>query len=93
MNTEKSAYLWMLFSSQFKYCSLIWIFHNRSLNSKINKLHERCLDVSYNDGHSSYNELVNLDNSVSMHHKNLQILATKTCDIYTGLTTNILNEF
>ena len=83
----------MLFSSQFKYCSIIWIFHNRSLNRKINKLRERYLDVIYNDGHSSYNELVNLDNSVLIHHKNVQILATKTCKIYTGLTTNILNEF
>ena len=29
---------------------------------------EGCLCVIYNDGHSSYDELLNLDNSVSIHH-------------------------
>ena len=51
------------FSSQFNYCSLTWMFHNR--------LH----------GHSSYVELLNLDNSVSKHHSNVQILAT---EMFTG---------
>ena len=57
----------------------------------MNILHERCLRVIYNDGHSSYDELLNLDNSVSIHHKNLQILATEIFRIYTGSTTDILN--
>ena len=68
------------------------MFHNKSLNHKINKLHERCLRVIYNDAHSSYDELLNLDNSVSMHHKNLQILGTEMGQLYTGSATNILNE-
>ena len=41
------------------------MFHNRSLNHKINRLHERCLRViNNNDSHSSYDKLLNLDNSV-----------------------------
>ena len=32
--------------------------------------------VIYNDGNSFYDELLNLDNSVSIHHKHLEILAT-----------------
>ena len=39
------------------------MFHNRSLNHKINRSHERCLRVIYNDGHSSYDEFLSLDNS------------------------------
>ena len=27
--------------SQFNYCLLIWMFHSRTLNNKINRLHER----------------------------------------------------
>ena len=27
--------------SQFNYCPLVWMCHNRTLNNKINKLHER----------------------------------------------------
>ena len=80
------------FSSQFNYCCLTWVFHNRSLNHKINRLHERCPRVIYNDSHSSYDELLNLGNSVSIHHRNLQILATEMFRVYTGSATDILNE-
>ena len=55
------------FLHQFNYCPLTWMFHNKSLNHKINRLHETCLCVIYNDGHPSYDEL-NLDNFVSIHH-------------------------
>ena len=68
------------------------MFHNRSLNHKINRLHERCLRIIYNDGHSSYDELLNLDNSVSMHHRNLQMLATEMLKLYSRSATNVLNE-
>ena len=33
--------------SQFNYCPLVWMFHNRTLNNKINKLHERALRIVY----------------------------------------------
>ena len=72
------------FLSQYNYSPLTWMFHNRLLNHKINRLHERCLCVIYNDGHSSCDELLNLDNSVSIHHRNLQILATEIFRVYTG---------
>ena len=68
------------------------MLHNWSLDHKINKLHERCLRVIYNDGHSSYDELLNLDNSVSIQIKNLQILATEMFKVYTGSATDILNQ-
>ena len=29
--------------SQFNYCPLIWMFHNRALNNRINKIHEQAL--------------------------------------------------
>ena len=77
MNTKKmNLNVNAFFSSQFNYCPLTWMFHNRSLNHKINRLHERCFSVIYNDGHSSYDELLTLDISVSINHRNLQILAT-----------------
>ena len=68
------------------------MLHNRSLDRKINKLHERCLRVIYNEGHSSYDELLNLDNSVSIQIKNLQILATEMFEVYTGSATDIPNQ-
>ena len=38
-------------ASQFGYCPLVWMFHSRSLNNKINSLHERALRITY--GHRS----------------------------------------
>ena len=70
-------YEFFFFSLQFNYCPLTWMFRNRLLNHKINILDERCLCVIYNNCHLSYDELVNLDNPVSMHQQNLQILATE----------------
>ena len=37
------------FISQFSYFSLVWMFHSRTNNIKINRLHERCLRIVYND--------------------------------------------
>ena len=42
MNPDKLRLLMKAFiESQFSYCSLIWMFHNRTLNNRINTLHER----------------------------------------------------
>ena len=79
------------FSSQINYCPLTWMFHNRSLNHEINRLHERCLCVIYNDGHSSYDELLNLDNSVSIQYT-IRIYRFLQTEMFTGSATNILNE-
>ena len=59
--------------SQFGYCPLIWMFHSRTLNNKIYRLHERLV---YKDNKSSFRELLTVDNSFTIHHRNLQKLAT-----------------
>ena len=75
--------------SQFGYCPLIWMFHNRRLNNKINSIHERALRITYQDHISTFQELLNKDNSVSIHHRNLQALTT---EIPRGLSPDILRE-
>ena len=35
--------------NEFNYFPLTWMFHNRTLNKKINKLHERALCLTYKD--------------------------------------------
>ena len=35
--------------SQLRYCPIIWMFHSRGLNNKINCIHERALRITYND--------------------------------------------
>ena len=43
-------------ASGFGYCPLIWMFHSRKLNSRVNKLHERALRIVYHDYASSFTD-------------------------------------
>ena len=46
--TKKRILMNSFFFGQFSYCPLVWIFHSRTLNNKINRLHEKCLRIVYN---------------------------------------------
>ena len=59
---------------QFNYSPLVWLFHSLKLHNTI-KLHARSLRIVYNDNKSTFEELLSKDNSVSIHHKNIQKLA------------------
>ena len=65
----------VFFYSQFNYCQLVWMCHDRTNNNKINRLHERCLRLIYNDKKASFKDLFKKDGSVSIHHRNLRTLA------------------
>ena len=49
--------------------------HNRTNNNKMNCLHERCLRLIYNEKKSSFEDVLQKDQSVSIHHINLRALA------------------
>ena len=54
INVSKKRIIMKSFiESQFGYCPLIWMFHSRGLNNKINRIHERALRIRYNDKSSS----------------------------------------
>ena len=68
------------------------MFHSRALNNKINYIHERALRITYNDRTSTFEELLNKDNSVSIHLRNLQVLVTKLYKVKSNMAPEILNE-
>ena len=77
-----------LFStSQFGYCPLVWMFHSRGVNNKINSIHERSLRITYGGKTSKFQRLLEKDNSVSIHHRNLQTLATELFKISNNQST------
>ena len=78
--------------SQFGYCPLIWMFHSRGLNNKINRIHERALRITYKDKSSTFQELLEKDNSVSIHHRNVQKLAIEIYKVLHGFSPPILND-
>ena len=75
-----------LFESLFSYCPLIWMFCDRTLNAKINRLHERALRIAYNDYISSFEDLLVKDGSVTIHEKNLRSLVTEMFKIKNKLS-------
>ena len=93
MNIEKKRIIMKAFiEPQFGYCPLIWMFHSRSLNNKINRIHDRALRITHNDKSSSFQDLLKKDNSVSIHHRNIRTLATEIFKFLQGLSPPILNE-
>ena len=79
-------------SSQFSYCPLIWMNHYKTLNNKINMIHDRSLRVVYNDKKVTFKELLDNGKAVSMHTKNLQILVTKMFKVKNGESPSIMHE-
>ena len=63
-------------TSQFSYCSLIWMFYSCNINNKINRIRERTLRL-VDQNNLNFSELLDLDNSVTVHQRNLQVLVTE----------------
>ena len=80
------------FTSQFAYCPLIWMFHNRTLDNRINKLQERALRLVHNDNTSSFCELLQKDNSFTIHHRNIQKLALEMYRVKHRIAPKIICE-
>ena len=76
--------------SQFEYCPLIWMFHSRTLNNRINRLHERALRLAYKDSKSTFEELLDLDKSFTIHHRNLQKLVTEIFKVKNNLSPSFM---
>ena len=55
---KRRALMKAFIESQFNYCALIWMFHSRKMNNKINRIHERALSLVYSDHASSFDELL-----------------------------------
>ena len=61
--------------AHFNYSSITWMFHSRPLNKKINRLHERCLRIIFND---------KVRMSVSIHHNSIHSIAIEM-SLYTTI--------
>ena len=79
MSTEKRRTLFKAFVvSQFNYCTLVW--------------NEKALRLIYQNRNLSFDELLKLDKSVSIHYRNLQYLLTEIYKVKIGLPPPIMND-
>ena len=68
------------------------MFHNRTLNNRINRIHERALRIVYRDKTSKFTELLQKGNAVTVHQRDLQVLASEICEVKMGLTPQLVKE-
>ena len=78
--------------SQFGYCPLVWMFSSRQGNNRTNHLHERALKIVYNDYESTFKNLLELDNSVSIHHRNIRLLSIELYKVKHNLSNQVMSE-
>ena len=63
--------------STFSYCPLIWMFHCKSINQLINRTHLRALRVVHMKYDDTFENLLSINNSNTIHVQNLQHLMTE----------------
>ena len=75
MNVAQRKLIMNVFNlSQFGYCPLVRMFHSWNLNKRINNKQEGALKIVFRDYEVTFQQLLK---SVSIHHRNLHVLATK----------------
>ena len=87
---KKRVLMKALTESQFGYCSLIWMFHSRGVNNKINHLHERLLRIVYKDNYSSFEDSLKKNRSFTNHQRNFQSLAIELSKFKGNLSNSIM---
>ena len=65
------------------------MFHSRNLKNKINRIHEGALRLVY-ENNLSFSELFDLDNSVAVHSKNLEVLLTEIYKVRNEIAPEIM---
>ena len=76
--------------SQFGYCPLIWMFHSRRVNNKINHLNKRSFRIVYKYSYSSYVDLLAKGKSFTVHQTNIQSLAVELFKVKRNLSNVIM---
>ena len=79
-------------TSHFSYARVVWMFHSRKSNNRINKIHERTLRLVYKDCISSFDDLLAKGNSFKIHQRNLQKLAIEIFKVKKGIAPAIMNN-
>ena len=85
-----SAFIESQFSNSS--CPLIWMFCSKEQNNKINNVHKRALRQVYSDFDSTFAELLDKDNAVTVHQRNIQLVAIEMFKATKELGPNIVRD-
>ena len=68
------------------------MFCNKTINRKIDRLHERALRLAYKDYVSNFHELLEKDKSVTIHERNLRALVIEMYKIDHKISPSFIRE-
>ena len=68
------------------------MLHSRTMNDKFNCLHEWSLRTVYSDQSSTFEELLEGDQTFSIHRKNIQSLFTEIYNFLNGISPDMINS-
>ena len=90
---QSLAIISLLLSNRLsQFCPIVWMFHSRRNNNKINRLHERSLRTVYDDDVSTFDQSLAMDKSFCIHHQNIQRLLIEICKALHDISWNSLKE-
>ena len=79
--------------SQFSYGSLIWMFHSRKMEQRVNKIHKRALRLIYSSNSKlTFKELLNQSKIVSIDQESIRALDTEILKAKLNISQEILKE-
>ena len=78
--------------SQSGYCPLPWMLCGRETNARTNHVHERALRLIYRNNSLCFDELLQIDESYNIDHKNIQTLAIELYKVKNNLSDQIMQE-
>ena len=78
---------------ELSYCPLTWLFCSKTANNEINGTNKRALRILYKDYESTFEELLERDNTKTTDTKNLQRLLVEVYKLFNHLNPEYVWEF
>ena len=88
--SKRKLFMNAFFELSFSYCPLVWMYHSRSMNNKINRLHERYLRIIYNNKTSSFLDLLAKTVSVTYTQEIDKFLPLKCLRYNKNMSTELM---
>ena len=86
---QKKLIMNAFITSQFGYCTLIWMCYNRNTLRQVNRIHERAMQIVM-DNNLTFEDLLKKSGSVSIHNRNLQQLAVEIYKALNNLSSSLM---
>ena len=78
--------------SHFSYAPLVWMFHTRDIQNKIDSVHKKALRILFNEPDSNFGDLLIKDGGCTNHMHNIQLLMIEMFKAQNNLEPSLLKD-